>query len=56
MARTPIHPGEILARTGSEMIDGGPDIRQADTSVDEVLDDSQNENVAEPIEALGARS
>ena len=50
------HPGEILAWTGSEMIHGGPDIRQADTSVDEVLDDSQNENVAEPIESLTAGS
>ena len=50
------HLGQILDAAGSQMLNGGTDLLQRDTRIDQPFDDLQDQDVAEAIQALGTGS
>src|SRR6202035_6126386 len=48
--------GEVLGPVIAQVLDSGTDLLQGDSRVEEPLDDLEHEDVAEAVEALGARA
>ena len=48
--------GQVLDAASPQMADGGADVLQRDAGVEQPLDHLEHEDVAEAVEALGARS